>query len=78
MSLVELRVELPAYSHSFVVQVLESCTVLEVKQQIFQSCIGAPHVEGQRIIWRGRYLDDHEKVQDLWKVRTSALTTVPK
>jgi hypothetical protein len=71
MSLVELRVELPAYSHSFVVQVPESCTILDVKQEIERTCMGAPRVEGQRIIWRGRYLVDHEKVEDLWKVCTS-------
>jgi hypothetical protein len=67
---VQVRVELPSYSHSFLVQVLVSCTILGVKQEIFKTCIGAPRVEGQRIICRGRYLLNHEKVEDLWKVRT--------
>lgn len=69
MSHVELRVELPAYSHSFVIQVPLSSTILDVKQEILRSCIGAPRPDGQKIVWRGRFLVDHEKVQDLWKVR---------
>lgn len=68
MSLVELRVELPAYAHSFTIQVPRSCAILYVKQEIFRTCVGGPRVDGQRIIWRGRYLVDHEKVDDLWKV----------
>ncbi|KAF8897401.1 hypothetical protein BD779DRAFT_1490613 [Infundibulicybe gibba] len=67
MSIVELRVELPAYAHSFVVTVPESCSILEVKQEIFRTCIGGPRIEGQRIIWRGRYLLDQEKVEEIWK-----------
>ncbi|GLB33660.1 hypothetical protein LshimejAT787_0105440 [Lyophyllum shimeji] len=67
MSLVELHVELPAYAHSFAVKVPSTCTIRDVKQEIFNTCIGSPRVEGQRIIWRGRYLVDHEKVDELWK-----------
>lgn len=67
MSLVELRVELPAYSHSFLIQVPSSSLIIDVKQEIFKSCVGAPRVEGQRVIWRGRHLVDNEKVEDLWK-----------
>ncbi|KAF8076239.1 hypothetical protein FPV67DRAFT_1617862 [Lyophyllum atratum] len=67
MSLVELRVELPAYAHSFLVKVPSTSTISDVKQEIFNSCIGSPRVDGQRIIWRGRYLVDHEKVDELWK-----------
>jgi len=69
MSLIELRVELPAYAHSFVVQVPHTSTILHVKQEISRTCVGAPRVEGQRLVWRGRYLVDHEKVDELWKVR---------
>lgn len=67
MSLVELRVELPAYAHSFLIHVPSSCTILDVKQEIFQKCVGAPRVDGQRLIWRGRYLVDSEKLDELWK-----------
>jgi hypothetical protein len=70
MSLVELRVELPAYAHSFVIQVPSTSSISDVKQEIFKTCIGRPRVDGQRIIWRGRYLVDHEKVDELWKVRS--------
>jgi Ubiquitin family len=73
MSLVQLRVELPAYAHSFLVHVSPSCTILDVKQEIFKACIGGPRVEGQRLIWRGRYLVDSEKVDELWKVRSFQL-----
>ncbi|KAK2466377.1 hypothetical protein APHAL10511_002019 [Amanita phalloides] len=67
MSLVELRVELPAYSRSFNVQVPFDGTIFNVKQEIFRSCPGNPRVEGQKLIWRGRYLTDEERVNDLWK-----------
>ena len=69
MSLLALRVELPSYSHSFQISVPVASTVLDVKQAIFESCAGSPRVEGQRIVWRGRFLGDAEKVADIWKVR---------
>lgn len=68
MSVVELRVELPAYSHSFLVQVSETSTISDLKAEIARICPGAPQVHGQRIIWRGRTLRDEENVSDLWKV----------
>lgn len=68
MSIVELRVELPAYSHSFIIQVPLTYTIFNVKGEITRSCPGAPRAEGQRIIWRGRVLADDEKVEDVWKV----------
>ncbi|KAF8640127.1 hypothetical protein AX17_001363 [Amanita inopinata Kibby_2008] len=67
MSLVELRVELPAYSRSFNVQIPCDSTILRVKQEISCVCPGNPHIEGQRLVWRGRYLTDDERVCDLWK-----------
>lgn len=66
---VVIHVELPAYSRSFDVQVPESATVLDVKQVISSVCVGHPRPEGQRVIWRGRYVDDQEKVSELWPVR---------
>jgi len=70
MSFIQLRVELPAYAKSFLVQVPRSSTVLDVKREIFKACIGGPRPDGQRLIWRGRYLVDDEKVDELWKVRS--------
>ncbi|KAG6837961.1 hypothetical protein H0H93_008355 [Arthromyces matolae] len=88
MSVVQVRVELPAYAHSFTIQVPSTSTIADVKQEIFNSCPGKPRVTGQRIIWRGRYLVDHEKVEELWKlpdelrtvhlaVHSSAWTSTP-
>lgn len=72
MSLVLLRVELPAYSHSFNVQIPLSATVLDIKQEISRLCPGNPRVDGQRLVWRGRYLADDERMIDLWKVCTNS------
>lgn len=72
MSLVELRVELPAYSRSFQVQVQNQWSVREIKEAIKRACPGAPQEHGQRIIWRGRILRDDERVKDIWKVRRLA------
>ncbi|KAF9222079.1 hypothetical protein BS17DRAFT_842472 [Gyrodon lividus] len=66
MSLVVIRVELPAYFYSFNIEVPETSTVLDVKQAISTACVGHPRPEGQRIVWRGRYLDDVEKICELW------------
>ncbi|KDQ64709.1 hypothetical protein JAAARDRAFT_28354 [Jaapia argillacea MUCL 33604] len=67
MSTVSLKVELPAYSLSFHVEVPLSSSVLDIKHRIYTSCVGAPRVDGQRLIWRGRFLRDEERVQDIWK-----------
>ncbi|KAF9055090.1 hypothetical protein BDZ89DRAFT_975313 [Hymenopellis radicata] len=67
MALVVLRVELPAYSHSFNVQVHTTATVLDVKQSIEATCAGGPRAEGQRLIWRGRALSDDERLDSIWK-----------
>ncbi|KAJ7904389.1 hypothetical protein B0H14DRAFT_2662615 [Mycena olivaceomarginata] len=65
--LVDIRVELPAFARTINVQVADSATVLDVKREIYRVCVGAPRVDGQRIIWRGRSLLDTEKVQELWQ-----------
>jgi hypothetical protein len=67
-SLVQLRVELPAYSHSFSVQIYPNANIGDVKKSISEACIGSPKPEGQRLIWKGRCLDDVEKVTDIWTV----------
>ncbi|TCD66950.1 hypothetical protein EIP91_000728 [Steccherinum ochraceum] len=67
MSSLDLRVELPTQSLSFHVQVPPSSTIRHVKEQIQLVCPGAPRADGQRIIWRGRFLKDDESVQSIWK-----------
>jgi hypothetical protein len=64
-----VRVELPTYSHSFRVSVPSTGTINDVKREIENVCVGNPRVQGQRLIWRGRFLADDEKVLDIWKVR---------
>ncbi|THV08697.1 hypothetical protein K435DRAFT_708706 [Dendrothele bispora CBS 962.96] len=61
-----VRVELPTYAHSFSVNVPNDANVLQLKQEISKSCTGGPRVDGQRLIWHGRYLSDHEKLETLW------------
>ncbi|KAH7924044.1 hypothetical protein BV22DRAFT_1113041 [Leucogyrophana mollusca] len=66
-STVSLRVELPSYSHSFSIDVPPTSTVHDIKTAISHTCTGHPRVDGQRIIWRGRYLADEERMGDIWK-----------
>ena len=68
MSCISLKVELPAHSHSFHVQVPDSSSVATIKSEISKSCPGEPKVEGQRLIYAGRLLRDDEQVQDIWPV----------
>jgi len=68
MSLVDIRVDLPTHSHSFTVSVPSNCSVLQVKQEIYEMCPGQPKPGGQRLIWGGRLLSDDETVESLWKV----------
>lgn len=72
MSLVDLRVELSASSHSFQIQVPHHASILNVKQEIRRKCPGGPREDGQRVVYRGRFLRDEEKVADIWKVRCIA------
>lgn len=71
MSIVQLRIELPTYARSFTIQIPDTCTILEVKEEISRTCPGRPRVEGQKLIWRGRFLADNEKVETIWKVSIS-------
>ena len=68
MSLLELRVELPAQSRSFQIHVQSHWSIREIKEEIRRVCPGGPQVDGQRVIWRGRILRDEERVSDVWKV----------
>ena len=76
MSNVSLKIELPAHSHSFDVQVPESASIANIKSEISKSCPGGPKVEGQRLIYAGRLLRDDERIQDIWPV-SSTHTTRP-
>nr|GAT54013.1 NAD binding rossmann fold [Mycena chlorophos] len=67
MTLVDIRVELPAFSRSINVQVPDSATIQDVKEEISRVCVGSPRVDGQRVIWRGRPLVNTERIQELWK-----------
>lgn len=68
MSLVDLRVDLPAYSRSLILKVNVSTSILQIKEEIYRTCPGQPRPDGQRLIWRGRILTDSETVDSLWKV----------
>ncbi|KAF8165193.1 hypothetical protein B0H34DRAFT_648383 [Crassisporium funariophilum] len=68
MSLVDIRVDLPAYSRSLSLKVDVDSSILQVKQEICRTCPGQPRPDGQRLIWRGRILRDNEHIDDLWKV----------
>ncbi|EIW61486.1 uncharacterized protein TRAVEDRAFT_27083 [Trametes versicolor FP-101664 SS1] len=67
MSSDSLRVELPAYSHSFQVNAPPQSTIRDVKQEIARVCPGSPSPEGQRLVFKGRFLNDDQKVEDVWK-----------
>ncbi|KAJ4472346.1 hypothetical protein J3R30DRAFT_3298632 [Lentinula aciculospora] len=65
---IPILIELPAYGYTFTVILpsSEANNVLSIKEAIFRTCPGNPRVDGQRIIWRGRVLDNVETVADLW------------
>ena len=73
-----IRVELPAYSHSFQVSVPSTGIINDLKHEIERACPGNPRVQGQRLIWHGRVLSDEEKMLDIWRVRyTSYYSCLP-
>ena len=71
MSLVSLTVELPQYARTFTVDVPQDGSVRDVKTAVSQACPGQPREDGQRLIVKGRILEDGELVQQVWKVSTS-------
>ena len=71
MSAVTIKVELPSFAHSFQIQADASWAIKDVKAEIQRSCTGTPRADGQRRIWRGRFLKDEEYVKDIWKVYLS-------
>lgn len=68
MSLVPITVEHPQYTQTFVVQVPQAGTVSDIKQEIARVCPGNPRVDGQRLISKGRVLNDEETIGTLWVV----------
>lgn len=68
MTATTLQVELPSFSYSFTVSVPSESTILDLKQVIYRKCTGSPNIAGQRIIYKGRVLDDKEIVGQVWKV----------
>lgn len=74
MSILHLRIELPAYSHSFNIDIPTESTIHQVKAEISKACPGQPKIEGQRLICRGRNLADEETVGNLWKSSTDSHT----
>lgn len=63
----DIRVDLPSYSRSFLVHVQPSSSIIDVKREIYRICPGQPRPDGQRLIWRGRVLGDDENIDNLWK-----------
>ncbi|EJD00968.1 uncharacterized protein FOMMEDRAFT_169182, partial [Fomitiporia mediterranea MF3/22] len=66
MPSVPITVEHPQYTQTLVVHVPPTATVSDIKQEISRECPGNPRVEGQRLISKGRVLDDGECVETLW------------
>ena len=67
--LVDLRVEVPSHAYSFTIRQLPlSSTIVQVKHKIYELCTGGPRVDGQRIVFRGRYLDDVEKASQWFRL----------
>jgi hypothetical protein len=61
-----IRVELPSYSHVFHVSLPQGGTVRDLKQAIYEQCQGKPAPDGQRLITKGRALQDHELLDAIW------------
>ncbi|KZT72723.1 hypothetical protein DAEQUDRAFT_685893 [Daedalea quercina L-15889] len=64
---VDIRIELPTYSRSFIVQARPSSTIRDVKLEITRVCPGGPRADGQRLIHKGRFVNDDELVGEIWK-----------
>ncbi|KZW04003.1 hypothetical protein EXIGLDRAFT_827939 [Exidia glandulosa HHB12029] len=60
------NVQLPTHSTSFQVSVPSSSTVIQLKETISETCPGRPTRAGQRVIYKGRIVDDSSVVSDIW------------
>ena len=69
MAAVSLRIELPAYEHSFELSVSPDTSIGQVKVEISRRCPGQPRPDGQRLISKGRMLSDDQRIADIWNVR---------
>ncbi|KAH7103839.1 hypothetical protein BKA62DRAFT_654287 [Auriculariales sp. MPI-PUGE-AT-0066] len=63
---VQLSAALPPSAQSFLVSVPSSSTVLELKERIAETCPGRPDASGQRVIWKGRIIDNTVIIGDVW------------
>lgn len=68
MTVTSIEIHLPSFSHSFSISVPSDSTIIDLKQEISRTCIGSPSTAGQRVIYKGRVLDDTEIVSQIWKV----------
>ncbi|KAH6915297.1 hypothetical protein BKA70DRAFT_1258594 [Coprinopsis sp. MPI-PUGE-AT-0042] len=66
MDTISLRIELPAYEHSFELSIHPNSTIRQVKEEISLLCPGQPRADGQRLIARGRILGDEQRIADIW------------
>jgi hypothetical protein len=71
MASLPITIEHPQLTQRFIVNVPASGTIQDIKRQISLTCPGNPQVEGQRLIAKGRVLDDGENVAEVWNVRSS-------
>ncbi|KAI0033787.1 hypothetical protein K488DRAFT_47009 [Vararia minispora EC-137] len=76
MVLLRLRVELPTHNHSFCVVASTEETVRELKEEIERTCTGQPRADSQRVIWRGRILEDDEHIEDIWEPEDDNKVTI--
>ena len=72
-ALVNITVEHPQQTQRFEVYVFSTAIVRDVKEQIARVCPGNPEASGQRLICKGRILNDAEKVDSVWTVSDSIL-----
>ena len=68
VGLVRIAVEHPQYTRRFDVYVPASASVRDVKNQIACVCPGNPDSAGQRLICKGRVLNDSESIDSIWVV----------
>ncbi|EJD53803.1 hypothetical protein AURDEDRAFT_110551 [Auricularia subglabra TFB-10046 SS5] len=66
MSSTRFNVQLSASTDSFQVSVPSDSTVAQLKDQITETCPGRPTRAGQRVIYKGRIINDSEVVGDIW------------
>ncbi len=74
---ISLQVQVPSHSLSFEVRLAPGATVLDLKHAIHHQCRGAPSVDGQRLISKGRLLQNTDLVDSIWTVGTMTSSIIP-